>query len=767
MTDTNDGTAFQRDVGDILKAYGYDVESNRLLGHKKVDHVVSFKSFGKRRVIAVECKDHARRLTQRQVSEIYANYLPLTPKYVDEILIITRMGASETADRLVFESDNISMITLKELLDAVLDFNAYAKGLIDSFEADSVANYYVPLRSDCGPDLFAYLETWLGEPERSPIAILGSYGQGKTTYARFLAYTWSRAWKDDDAKRIPILIRLGEIGTEQSLEGLLGKVLTTSNHVGNYNFASFMELNKLGRFVILLDGFDEMKQALTSGEFRHNFKELNRLCVGAAKILLFGRPTAFVTEMEQRAILHGERQVGHSMIHDPDWPDYEEVRLAPFTNDDIQLFLDQYFSHLIHSSGDQRVEKRFNDFDNFSASRLWEGGLGELARRPIQLRMIAEVLPDFLNNLESLTKHTLYDYFIDYVIERDLDKHARLLFTPADRRRFARHVAVWLWSSRRDSSFNQDSVPKSLLENFNRPGLSIDAVERDLLAASLLDRIGPRLHFPHRSIQEFLVAQAVILNDPVFAEAGDIASLLEPDVVDFLDGFIRPSEAAVLRGRFLRYRGSLPLDFVRLLSRGVEDSAPKTQASPWELVLLAVSLNDGGYNRSQFETAVADSIRSTGSTRDILAYLYATYIYSRRDRKKIGALSKVWMQILSKLQEEVRRVKLEKEKVGGLEAGWKFLDGNLVKIFQIIQFSNKNAPDVRGVFKVLHSSLSGYVYVSNWDAGDYLDYADAKFEQRLWGLPNEFEADVAELLQDVKMLKRTKRGGQKGSHSRA
>ena len=49
-----------------------------------------------------------------------------------------------------------------------------------------------------------------------------------------------------------------------------------------------MKLNKLGCFVIILDGFDEMKHTLSWDEFRYNFKELNRLVNSNSKVIVLG-----------------------------------------------------------------------------------------------------------------------------------------------------------------------------------------------------------------------------------------------------------------------------------------------------------------------------------------------------------------------------------------------------------------------------------------------------------------------------------------------
>ena len=73
-------------------------------------------------------------------------------------------------------------------------------------------------------------------------------------------------------ERIPIMIRLEELAVEQSLEGLLGKHFTSVSVTPRYVFDLFMELNLRGRFVIFLDGFDEMAHAMSFERLRYNFQ---------------------------------------------------------------------------------------------------------------------------------------------------------------------------------------------------------------------------------------------------------------------------------------------------------------------------------------------------------------------------------------------------------------------------------------------------------------------------------------------------------------
>lgn len=760
---------FEASVGAALRAHGYEVVSNTLVGHKKVDHFLEYKQFSKNRRVLVECKCISKKLTQKQLSEIYANYLPLLPRHADEILVVTNLGITDSAKSMAKECRNFDAITLEELLQNVFDFEPYLNGLINQFEGDGVSKYYVPLRSIEYNDFEEFLDEWVLDGNASPIAILGSYGQGKTTFAKYLACKWAIRRLESSRGRIPILFKLGDIGSEQSLEGLVGKNLTAHHYVRNYNFPTFMELNQSGHFAILLDGFDEMKQALSFAEFRHNFNQLNRLVSGNAKVILLGRPTAFVTENEQRSILHGERIVSGVMVKNPDWPDYTEIRLSQFSLGDVQTFLDKYYNYIIENSKDERLISRLKRFGRFFASQLADSGLGELARRPVQLKMISEVLPDFHGRLEELTKHTLYDYFIDYVIERESGKAARLLFDTVERRRFARYVAVWLWSGRRDSSFEQDAVPDEVLSPFLRSGLSIENVKRDLLSASLLDRVGARLHFPHRSIQEFLVAESIALNEPAYKDGREIANMLEPDLVGFLDDYLSDLQRDSLREKFEEYRGSLPYDFVRVLAKRTENPTYKNSnyrhrakrignsrsrtLSPWQILMLAVSHAQGELPKDVFASAACRAVEESGSHRSILAIIFAAMIATRDVGRRGQILERVWSVAVKTIRTQLNAAKIEYMKHGP-RVDFGVLESELLSAIKNLQIRPTGYADLRGTFKHIHKGLRNYVYINDWDGGEYFDYRSARVQTELHNLEGDIAVDVESILEDVSYLRR-------------
>jgi hypothetical protein len=88
----NDGTAFEREVRDLLSLVG-DATGELQPRHKKVDILLEQTRFGQPVRIAVECKSHSKRLDLSEVSAMHAEYQALIEaRLVDEVLLVTRSG---------------------------------------------------------------------------------------------------------------------------------------------------------------------------------------------------------------------------------------------------------------------------------------------------------------------------------------------------------------------------------------------------------------------------------------------------------------------------------------------------------------------------------------------------------------------------------------------------------------------------------------------------------------------------------------------------
>jgi hypothetical protein len=404
-----------------------------------------------------------------------------------------------------------------------------------------------------------------------------------------------------------------------------------------------MTLNRNGHLVVIFDGFDEMRQMLSWREFKHNLGQLNRMCIGDARVIILGRPTAFETDAQQRSGLHGERIGPDGAVRrDPGWPDYFELELAPLSAEACKTFLQRY---LDARSSVSAAPETFN--------RLWasvnSNALRDIARRPVQLRMLAEILPNYSGDVDKLDLVTVYDIFVHELIERIIareeEKNSRLAFSSEERRGFLRSVAFWLWTTGASGSVLTEAIPDELVRPFVRDVTELEATRRDLVVGSPLDRrLGERISFPHRSFQEFLVAEelwdrisgraAQETQVPARERAASIIhtadGAMSREVSDFMQMLRAAEHDRVARRLLVTYEGSMSARLAKTLyfSPGVvEDIRERVRSNktddlrPWELLVLATATKE----RTAGTSVASDIERYSARRQEPIEHLLALF----------------------------------------------------------------------------------------------------------------------------------------------
>ena len=216
------------------------------------------------------------------------------------------------------------------------------------------------------------------------LAILGSYGTGKSSLARRLAYKFADNYRMGHGSRIPLLLELKDFTAHQDVKGLITHELVNRHRVANGSFEMFQSLNEAGRLILLLDGFDEMKEGMTLDALVYNFYQLGTLLRGRAKVMLFGRPTIFESQSEQTRIL-----TGNLTTTGPRQAKYVQASINPFTIDETCAFMLGYSK--------VRAPEHLGRISKFVAELRDEVRRNEelhsLVSRPVHLPMLVAVLP--------------------------------------------------------------------------------------------------------------------------------------------------------------------------------------------------------------------------------------------------------------------------------------------------------------------------------------------------------------------------------------
>ncbi len=600
LSTTAKGDGFRDKVTDLLRISGLDPKVELLIGSKKVDIYFEDRHLGRKRRYAVEAKNYARPLLAKDLQNIIGSYSNLLDRYVDEILVVSQHPVTAAAaNRFLEDEPRITHQTFSQLQESLLRFEPFLRSFLQRHDEGGLESYFVPPRLEDGSELIAFLDAWLVGGSDRPVAIVAGYGMGKTSLAQHLTFRLATRSLAGGTARVPVLVSLGGISREQGLEGLIATTLTGSHPaVINFSFPLFMELNRAGRFLVILDGFDEMKHMMSEVEFRANFAELNRLVDGKARVLLLGRPTAFLSESEQEYVLRGKHRFANQLLRMPGTPDYRDLRLELFSPDQVQTFLGCYFK-LQHERGAVQGD------DVFIARRLQELQSSEhekLMSRPVHARMLAELATDPAFELGRLSRFQLYDAFVNHLIDREAQKPGRgTLLRSVDRRAFSQDLAWHLWVQPSGSTLGcrLEDLPSAIFEPYLPEDEDLTTVRRALLSGSFLDEKSAGVfYFAHRSFQEFLVAEyiwnnvaagaessAIVLNELEQALTRDVfAFLVEREDREFFRGML---------GELTRRKASYPIDTVAIL--GSSDDLQEIAANKgpnnitaWDATILLV-----------------------------------------------------------------------------------------------------------------------------------------------------------------------------------
>ncbi|MDE2400183.1 MAG: NACHT domain-containing protein [Burkholderiales bacterium] len=600
------GDSFRDAVCDLLRTQFPDAKPEQYLGGTKVDILFSTLSFGKRERFAVECKNYDVALTKADFEKIYAKYQPLIEgRQIERVLIVSQHTIGAPASDYVGTWRAASHLTIRELEEFLLGIRRYIEALADLQPTEDAQYVEARFAGVEGLNALDSVDEWIRNGTGNGLAILGSYGQGKTSLARHLAGHYARAYLQDSTQRIPILKKLGEVVHETRLEALLGAEFTADSPSPGYQFKTFDHLNRNGRLLILLDGFDEMKHAMTASDFLSNFREFNRLLQGKSKVILLGRPNALPTD-SQDLVFRGMKRVAGQVVASAEFTPWREQSLAFFTPEESEA--------LLRSSLDRSVARyqsagRFTYRDSFVEDRTVEVLRlvpADLLSRPVHVQLIAELAADPGFDFAGFNRYRLYDHFIRSMVERDTtQKRARKAIQLDDRLRFQRDLAWWAWArvGKSQGSFTRDEIPNSLLDTLPDGGAADMEGKRNEYIVSTLteDKDGGVLYFAHRSFQEFLVAERLRLAKPDPNAHLAYAAHLTPDIADFLRqapdvNFVvdwcdtLSSCQGPLPGSYLRFFAEFPILADTLAIAAKADPA---QCDLWTVAIVTLSSRAG------------------------------------------------------------------------------------------------------------------------------------------------------------------------------
>jgi hypothetical protein len=237
---------------------------------------------------------------------------------------------------------------------------------------------------------------------------------GKTSYARYLASVLAKGCLGNYGSRIPILLNLGEYTTAPSIENLIVQQVSGYS-VRHFSSAAFRTLNKQGRFVLLSDGFDEMKFAMAPNDFAFFASQMRDAAKINPRLLLLGRPDAVESDVEVSRLTSALIPAQDVLVKADDGPEFENVRLAFLTRDEYLLLIQRFLrQELAEGEIDESISRILGQVQKVDLDNILE--------RPVQAKMLAEVVTDKEVDITSLSRFSLYALFIQKILRREEEK---------------------------------------------------------------------------------------------------------------------------------------------------------------------------------------------------------------------------------------------------------------------------------------------------------------------------------------------------------
>ena len=440
--------------------------------------------------------------------------LKVKEQRTDKGWLVTNRRISKAAR---FEINNpknncLGCFTFDELVAIDADFSGYLKWLEEEVKIRGIDKGYIPLacrkeefdsvsrqrlavsyytEKDGGID--GYIDRWLDDPAKEHISVLGEFGTGKTWFA--LHYAWTALKRYQDAQhrgvqlpRLPLVISLRDYAKAVSVESLFSEFFFRQHEIPIPGYSAFEQLNRMGKLLLIFDGFDEMAAKCDRQQMINNFWELAKVVVPGAKVIFTCRTEHFPEAREGRALLKGELKASTANLTG-ETPQFEVLELEKFNNEQIRKVL----SLQTETTTVEQV--------------MHNSQLLDLARRPVMTELILEALPD-IEAGKRIDMSRVYLYAVRRKMERDIT--AERTFTSLADKLFFLCELSWEMLSNEEMSLNYRLFPeriRSLFGTVVQEEKDLDHWHYDMMGQTMLIRNAHGDYTPaHRSLLEFFVA---------------------------------------------------------------------------------------------------------------------------------------------------------------------------------------------------------------------------------------------------------------------
>ena len=485
----------------LLRAIRYEVSDPQKRDDRTVDMVATLELGTVKQRVLVRCI--GGEITSIDVDSLDKALDRKTPQG----WLISDKRVSNGARRRASGDDAFRVFNLSDFLQQMV-WGPYFDALKALVEKSQIPNLYVDLKCykqmmDASGKVISdekyssidnYVDNWLTERGKMHISLLGEFGTGKTWFCRHYAHRQlERYLKNPVNERLPVLITLRSFAKALTVQQLINDALLEQYRlpfVGSA-FEVFQEINRRGKLLLILDGFDEMARQVDYQTVVDNFWELANLVKEGSKVILTSRTEYFRWAKESEKILGGEEFGRRKILLSP--PKFEVLYLEPFNDDQIRQVITLRLGAKDGAPVAERILKNQN--------------LAEMARKPVLIELLLaaldEVSADILENQAKV-----YLYATNKLLLRNIDTK-RTFTKTADKLYFLCELA-WEMIKSGELYIHYISIPKTIKTYFGdriKDQHELDTWDFDLRNQTLLHRnTAGYYEFAHKSLAEYFVA---------------------------------------------------------------------------------------------------------------------------------------------------------------------------------------------------------------------------------------------------------------------
>jgi WD40 repeat protein len=430
--------------------------------------------------------------------------------------MIDKSAKKKAEDDYEDDYPEIIVASFDELIERDMLIIRYLDKLENDYRSIDINNRYIPLSGrvlgkasrrilDFESDIGEYISRWLTIPADTSLALSGEFGAGKTWVLHQLALRLIAQYRHavetgEPRPRIPIVIPLRDYTRPSQYNKDVNSLLANFNwdHGLNTTKSAFEYLNRAGRLLLLLDGFDEMSAQMDKDQDSQNIKKILHIVEPNSKMILTCRKEYFEDCRHEVDILIGGA--------------FQNVEI-----DSVPAAFNTVYLDPLTPVQSEQILKRIAD-EHHVKEILANETLKDLRSRPLFLELIVEALQTENIAAPDLTNLTaIYHFAIEKKLTKDLIDGG-LFKSNGDKWFFLTELAKELFSSRKNS-IHYAQFPKKILTyftNWNSPEIDCrrDVWANEMRGRTLLvrgdqDEDG-KYSFAHQSLFHFFLARGFL-----------------------------------------------------------------------------------------------------------------------------------------------------------------------------------------------------------------------------------------------------------------